>query len=1078
MKSPATPKSKTNLSRLADRQIKEDIVFGIDVGIASCGWAVVDTKNKSILAMGSRCFEPPEEPDTRKQKNAHRREKRGMRRVTSRRADRLQKVRRIIKESGLLNDPSGNHFQSLKNQAPDPWQARINGLSRRLTRSEAAAALIHIAKHRGFKSNSKHDAGDTDGKKMLSEVEKWEKLSGERTYAQAVVDEGRNAEPGELKRRRNREGDYRFTPPRDMLLDEAKQIIGKQRQLGAEWATCGFEERYINAAFCQRDLRSSERQVGYCPFEPGEKRTSKFSYSFERFRLAQTLVHNCVVETGTDRRTLTLNELQRAMKEFGQHTGLTFKRLAQKVELAENEKFARVKTTDDEKSDVTGAKSKASPGTYALHKSLRGAGWDELVENPEILDRIAEILTHNNSLSGIRERIQSLSVSPEIVETLMESAEAGAFKDFSDTADISAKAARKLIPHMLQGKAYSDACKAEGWDHSATQRISIENIRNATVQRALIQAIKQVELLVRKHGRPKRIGVELLRQVGKSAKVRGQIHSANRTRASERERNREQFVCDVKGLVPDDWRPSDDQLERYELMKEQGFKCPFCNDHLTPNLIVSLLNPLQTEHIYPKSRSQDDSYVNKVVACTTCNQNKRNMTPWEWMGSDEARWRYFEARVNTMFPSSRKKGEGKKREKNKRLLDKTFAERAQDFLNRNLVDTSYIARALRSKLTELYPESYTGGTIGEDGGTQYIQTRPGLITWELRRAWLGERWEKDRSDDRHHAMDALIVALTDQDMVSRLTNAYKWMDERGLRLRVPNLDPPWPTFTKDALDAYCGKGQHGKWLVCRTENRRARGALHKETFLSRRIEDDGSQEFYKRIAIEKVKTSDLGNIKDYRIREAIKDWIERGKPKDAPPRSANGDEIRKLRLPDTKIKTAIQLNHREMSGKDPRKQGGYAENSNMVRVDVFKVNERKRDVAGRLIARGYYLVPVYLWQVVDKNSKTPLNAIVAKKPEDEWPEMDPKDFVMSLYKDSYVEVVKSKGELVDGYYRDADRGGGTIRISPHNLRDKKFATKRRPSIKGVKSIRKFQVDRLGIKRKVRKEPWPGRQYDK
>ena len=1075
MKQSASPKSKTNLSQLAERPINENIVFGIDVGIASCGWAVIDTKDEAILAMGSRCFEAPEEPDTRKQKNARRREKRGMRRVTSRRSDRVKQVRRIIKESGLLDDPSHKHFQSPNKQAPDPWQSRVEGLKRLLTSDEAAATLIHIAKHRGFKSNSKHSAGDTDGKKMLAEVEKWDKLKGERTYAQAVIDEERKNGAYQPKRRRNSEGDYRFTPPRDMLLDEAKQIIAKQRELQAEWATKEFEERYINGAFHQRPLQSNEDLVGKCPFEPDEKRAAKFSYSFERFRFVQTLVHNCKVESGKRQRNLTPNELKRAIEEFGKSAGLTFKQLAKKIELAENEKFVRVKTAYDEKSDVTGAKSKASPGTYALYKSLRGTGWDELADTPEILDRIAEILTHNSDLAGIRERIQTLPIAPETVEALMESAQSGAFRDFGGTADISAKAARNLIPHMLQGKVYSDACKSVGYDHAAAQQVSTDNIRNATVQRALTQAVKQVELLVRKFDRPKRIGVELLREVGKSAKVRGEIDSANRTRASERERNRENFVGDVKGLVPEDWRPSDDQLERYELMKEQGYKCPFCNGHLTPDLIISPINPLQTEHIYPKSRSQDDSYVNKVVACTTCNQNKRDMTPWEWMGGDEARWRSFEARINTMFPSSRKKGEGKKREKNKRLLDKTFAERDQSFLNRNLVDAQYVARALRSKLTELYPESYTGGTIGKYGGIQYVQTRPGRIVADLRKAWL-KGWEKDRSDDRHHAMDALIVALTDETAVQRLTAAYKWMDERGLRLRIPNLDPPWPSFAQDAIDAY-----NAGWLVCRTENRRARGALHEETIRSSRIDEDGNQVFYERKAIENITKSDVSRIPDPVIRERVASWLEDGKSNENRPCSAKGDEIRKLRLPTT-IKTAFQINRRDMGGNKDRQQGGYATNGNdaMVRVDLFKVDETKYDPAGQRITPGYYLVPIYLWQIADKEGKTPLNAIVSGKLENEWPEMDPQDFVMSLYENSYIEIVKANGELVDGYRRRVDRGGGTVRISPHNLRDDKFSAKRRPSIKGVKSIRKFQVDRLGIKYEIPagSERWPGYQYDR
>ena len=512
-------------------------------------------------------------------------------------------------------------------------------------------------------------------------------------------------------------------------------------------------------------------------------------------------------------------------------------------------------------------------------------------------------------------------------------------------------------------------------------------------------------------------------------------------------------------------------IQIYELLKEQNFRCAYCDTYLRPDQIV--VSNVQVDHIYPRSRSHEDGFVNKAATCVRCNEEKRNRTPWEWRGhSDSEWWDAFSARVKSFTG---------KTEKKRRLLSTAFKDREQDFIERNKIDSSYTSRALLRELRKLYPETYHGGTV-INGSHQHIFPRPGQFTAMLRRAWLGKRYKKDRDDDRHHSMDALIVATLDEGLLQRLTRAYQDLEQSAKQHKLtPNVAPPWDNFARDAIDAYDGKGKYPRWLVCRTENRRARGALHEETIRTSRIDENGSQVFYERKSVDNITKSDIARIPDEVIRDRVAKWLNDGKPKDEDqrPKSAKGDPIRKLRLK-TKIKTATQINRNDMGGKNPRKQGGYAENSNMVRVDLFKINETRNDQAGRRVTQGYYLVPIYLWQVKDKNGKTPLKAIVANRSEAEWPKMHPSDFVMSLYKDSYAEVLKSNGEVVDGYYRDTDRGGGTIRISPHNLRDKKFATKRRPSVKGVKSIRKFQIDRLGIKHEIppAKEKWPGYQYDR
>ncbi len=1057
MKQPASPKSKTNLSQLAQRPINEDIVFGIDVGIASCGWAVVDTKNEAILAMGSRCFEPPEDPQKKTLYNEQRRTKRGMRRVTSRRSGRMNSVRRIIKDAGLVDTPTHKYFQSLGKHAPDPWETRALAVEESIAPEEAAVALIHIAKHRGFKSNSKRDAADTDGRDVLSAVEDWDKTRGERTYAQAVIDKTSGTDQPD--RRRNKAGRYEFTPPRQMLYEEASQIIQTQRALGSEWATEKFEKNYLEVAFHQRELKSSEKFVGNCPFESDEKRAAKFSYSFEMFRLLEKLVHTCKLSTPHGERSLTPKELKLAVANFGKQKSITYTKLRRLIDLPDDHRFVGAPNPENEKKDVFGVSTGAAEGSYILFRSLSSSDWNQLVKTPRILDSIAAIITFNESPDKIRDGLESLPLETETIDSLMENLEAGKFSRFKGTGKISAKAARKLIPGMLSGNTYDKACDEVGYDFNKGIDTSIQDIRNPVVQRALTQVVKQVAVLVRCYGRPSKIYVELMRDVGKSADERGEIERGIKKRTDERDKNRQEFLDCVKAKTC-----TRDDLLKYELLKQQNFDCAYCEEHpLRPHHI--LRGDVQVDHIYPRSRSHEDGFVNKVATCISCNQDKQDRTPWKWRGQHNPDWwAEFSARVKNFTCNTEKK---------RRLQSKSFEDRRQHFIERNKIDNSYVSRALLREVRKLYPNSYSGGAV-LPGSHRHIFPRPGQLTAMLRYVWLSAvKYKKDRDDDRHHAMDALIVAMINECLFQQLTDTYKQLETLGKQHKTtPNIDPPWESFAQDAMNAY-----NAGWLVCRTENRRARGALHEETIRTSRINENGSQVFYERKAIENITKYDVSRIPDPIIRERVASWLEDGKSDENRPCSAKGDPIRKLRLP-TKIKTATQINCSDMGGKDSRKQGGYAENSNMVRVDLFKVNETKYDINGRRITRGYYLVPIYLWQVRDNNSKTPLKAIVANRSEAEWPEMHPGDFVMSLYKDSYIEFVRNNGQPVAGYYRSTGRATASISVSPHDKRQLNDMIQS-IGVKGLGTVIKFQVDRLGIKREIPagSERWPGYQYD-
>ena len=168
--------------------IHENRTLGIDLGIASCGWAVIEDDGDGqghIVAMGSRTWDAPETDKERTPTNQLRRGHRGMRRVLKRRRQRMNEIRRLFREHGLIEvqGPSGLRIAEL-----NPWTLRDEGLDRKLTGHELAVALGHIAKHRGFKSNRKGERGGNaadESSKMLKAIgETRDRLAEYRTVGQ------------------------------------------------------------------------------------------------------------------------------------------------------------------------------------------------------------------------------------------------------------------------------------------------------------------------------------------------------------------------------------------------------------------------------------------------------------------------------------------------------------------------------------------------------------------------------------------------------------------------------------------------------------------------------------------------------------------------------------------------------------------------------------------------------------------------------------------------------------------------------------------------------------------------------
>jgi len=1026
--------------------VDESLVFGLDVGIASVGSAVMrHGEAPSIEFAGSRCFEAPEEPKTKELKNKTRRDKRLLRRVTRRRRRRMADIRDLLVEHGLLQHTDTDAFHH-RAAAPGPWQARALGLDRRLSDEELAAALLHIAKRRGFKSNKKSDIGQNApdaNKKMLGAIQaNRELLARYRTIGEMVTNDSKFTE-----RKRNRSGEYSHTHARDDLRHEVEQLFSAQRRLGNNNATAELMDQFIAVAFHQRPLQDSEHLVGMCPFEPAERRSPRHAPSFEKFRFLAKLNTVKVREADGSLRRLTREELGSAAADFGTATkSISWKALATKIDLPKGSFFDGI---DDKKAKADVATSAGSAaGTKTLYDALGPAGWNSVRQKPELLDAVAAVIAFREDLESIEKGLGEIDgLEPLILDALMIAVRDGRFGAFKGAGHVSAKAARNVVPHLLQGNVYSAACVLADYDPTAGRRIEIDDLKNPVVQRSLREAVKQVETLIHHFGaRPGRIVVELARAVGKSAEERDKITKGIEKRTAEKKRRR----AELKELLQLSYEPGEEDLRRYELWKEQNYRCIYSDREIPPHDILATSNAVQVDHVLPRSRSQDNSFQNQVLCFAQENQNKGQKTPWEWKGrTDPKWWGAFEARVNTLTM---------KRYKKNLLLMRNFDERQQGFVERNLNDTKYAARALLAVLRELYtdenePDPASEGYLGNT--KRRLFARPGAITAILRRAW-GVGAIKDRADDRHHARDALICAAGSNEwLLNTLTKQYQQVEVENRGKWTPYVPPPWNDFRDDALRAV------ESVFVSRSEKRRGRGQGHMDTIYSVG-EENGRKVTYERKAVDKLTKADLARIKDADggnrpLAEALAAWVDRGKPADDPPRSPKGDPVRKVLLRRSGV-SGFSLS------------GGHVDNGDMVRIDVFtKPNKRGKDE--------FYLVPIYRHQVMDFSGwpQPPNSAVRAYKAEDDWEEMDGNcHFLFSLYGDAFVEVVKRDGEIFEGYFRSMNRSTGALNISPHHRRDQSFDG---GSIgaRTLTSFRKFHIDRLGRKHGIEREArtWHG-----
>ena len=329
------------------------------------------------------------------------------------------------------------------------------------------------------------------------------------------------------------------------------------------------------------------------------------------------------------------------------------------------------------------------------------------------------------------------------------------------------------------------------------------SIKNPMAMRTLFYLRKLVNTLLKekKIATDTEIIIELARELNDKNK-RLAIERWQRERENENKKFREkleEFAKDTNSVV------TEIDIVKYRLCQEQNNKCLYTNETISIENLLGTMPKFDIEHTFPRSKSFDNSLVNKTLADKKFNQIKGNQIPQELPDKYKQNFIHNTLHWKETIDSLEEKIEQQKyfskvastvEQKNRAIQQRhylkleldywkqklyrfTATEIKPNFKNSQLVDTGII-----TKYSELFLKSLF----------QRVFPAKGSMVADVRKSWGLDA--KDRNFHYHHAIDAVVLSCMDKSIRDGLAEAFKESEENRYSDKF-KIKKPWNTFTED-----------------------------------------------------------------------------------------------------------------------------------------------------------------------------------------------------------------------------------------------------------------------------------------
>ena len=822
-------------------------VLGLDLGVGSIGWCLVEKNDENvpqrILRMGSRIvpISSDEESGYTKgnaiSKNADRTAKRTARKCYDRYQLRRHALIDLLKQLGM--EPN---VKLILEQTPiEIWQRRADAATKEISLEELGRVLLHINQKRGYKhsrlsnSNSKETAYVQEVNKRYDELKAEGLTIGQHFAAKLKENEQISADGKKYYTYRIKEQVF----PRHAYEEETRKILDTQRTFHTDVLTEDVCNKIINIIFFQRDLKSCKNLVSFCEFESytiskdgkeitvGPKVCPRTSPIAQLSSILET-ANNITIRNKRNDELYISPEQRKAIADFlDNNEVMKLTNLYGILHIGRKDGWWAGK--------AIGKGLKGNSTKLEIRKALSNLPSEQIdrltefelniedyvdVETGEIRKRINNTLAEKQPLYRLWHLLYSIKDIEELSGALRhlgindeETITRLCNLDFRTAgyANKSAKAIGRILPYLMEGMMYSQACEQAGFDHSrrinpertllsALPQIQKNELRQPVVEKILQQLVNIVNALLKEEGYIDEIRVELARTLKQSKEGRNETFRRN----NQNEKQNKEFAERIK---ENQLSPTRNRILKYKLYEESMHSCMYCGKSI--NIKEFLLGAdIEREHIIPKGLLFDNSFTNQVCSCRSCNSKKGMRTAYDFIQDEkgEEGLRSYIEHINDLFEQKKisrskfdrllvsynaylkRKAKGNETDEDKELWE--------NFIDRQMRQSQYIAKKAVEMLQQICKNVYT--TSGEVTSTirllwGYNEILHDLNFERYKRAGLttlvpqirsGEEveveriknWDK-RLDNRHHAVDALAIACTTQSIIQCLNTLHAYRED-------------------------------------------------------------------------------------------------------------------------------------------------------------------------------------------------------------------------------------------------------------------------------------------------------------
>lgn len=813
-------------------------ILGLDLGVASIGWALIseNEKEKEIIALGTRVIPLDKEENdefssgNKITKNQNRTNKRTQRKGYYRYILRRRSLTAELKQHDMFDETLFNLPQL------DLWGLRSKAVIEKIELKELGRVLYHLNQKRGYKSARTEENSEKKDTEYVAEVKsRYQKLKEEgKTIGQKFFEEL-------VKNKHYRTKQQIF--PREAYIEEYNLIMKKQQEFYPDILTDQLIAHIRdNIIYFQRKLKSQKGLVNICEFEgfliknkdgkeifTGPKVAHRSNPIFQVEKIWE-LINNISIK---DKRN---NEFPISIEQKLK----IFNYLDNNEKLSQSELFK-----------ILGIKEKSGWfGNKLLSKGLQGnltKVWIKNVLNDnELLDTLLELKLKTKTLEGeaflidketgeIKSSLEKQIIDENFINEPLyllwhtifsiqdiEECKAALIKKFNldcETAERlakidfnklgygnkSVKAIRKILPYLMLGYKYNEAASFAGYNHSFSltneeklRRTLLDKIpllqknslRQPVVEKILNQMIHIVNEIIdekrnwvskeeRENGLFE-IRIELARELKQSKEERNETFK-NINRIERENKEIEKKLLEL-GL-----RANRKNIIKYRLFNEISNNkinamCVYTGKMFS---LSDALNgdDIDVEHIIPKSLLFDDSQSNKTLTFRYVNQEKSDLTAYDYMATKgEALLNEYIERVNFLY---------KEKVISKSKRDKLLTPASKipkDMIARQLRETQYVARKSKEILEQV---------------CKNVWSTTGSITSYLRRLW---GWDDILMNLQLNRIKEFIPNPLDEG----ITEIIEWENESG-QMHKKEIIKNWTKRSDhrhhaiDALTAACTK---------------------------------------------------------------------------------------------------------------------------------------------------------------------------------------------------------------------------------------------------------------------------------